>query len=83
MYIQNIRHHAFDDFSFEDLDPSFIQGQILILVCNVTIEFSFELLFAWTFVMVSVDGTSIICQLIVGILAIFKCHNQINPRWPR
>jgi hypothetical protein len=44
MYIENVTQLAFDDISAEDQDFAFIQGQTLILVYSVKIEFSCELL---------------------------------------
>ncbi len=42
MYIENVTQLAFDDISAEDQDFAFIQGQTLILVYSVKIEFSCE-----------------------------------------
>ncbi len=51
MYIENVTQLAFDDVSAEDQDFAFIQGQTLILVYSVKIEFSCELL-SYTFALV-------------------------------
>ncbi len=51
MYIENVTQLAFDDISAEDQDFAFIQGQTLILVYSVKIEFSCELL-SYTFALV-------------------------------